>query len=172
MTRTEIEAFKARVRAYNAACDLVRSGRELIGATPADAALIESARIAAVGAMEQAQAVGATQADLDVALAQANAESAPAPDPAKPSEKRNAMRTTRAIHVAERIARAQDMLSRLGQRDAYEPHYTTEKLANATQAAMEALLVLGSTTPDDLHQLVDRASQSAPISRTGDTSNG
>jgi hypothetical protein len=48
-----------------------------------------------------------------------------------------------AVHVAERIERAQDMLGRLGRRDVYEPNYTTEKLADAARCCVDALALLG-----------------------------
>jgi len=48
-----------------------------------------------------------------------------------------------AALVAERIARAQDMLGRLGERDAYEPNYAREKLLDAARCCIEASAILG-----------------------------
>lgn len=48
-----------------------------------------------------------------------------------------------APHVAERIARGQDMLGRLGQRQVYEPNYATEKLADTARSVLEACAILG-----------------------------
>jgi hypothetical protein len=61
-----------------------------------------------------------------------------------------------AVHVAERIERAQDMLGRLGRRDVYEPNYTTEKLADAARCCVDALALLGDTQAD-VEQLTTRA---------------
>lgn len=61
-----------------------------------------------------------------------------------------------APHIAERIARAQDMLGRLGERRAYEPNYTGEKLADAARCCLEALALLGEDA-SDIDSLASRA---------------
>lgn len=59
---------------------------------------------------------------------------------------------SRDQHVAEHIATAQDMLGRLGQRDAYEPNYAREKLCAAAKQAIEACALLGEDR-DALHDM-------------------
>jgi hypothetical protein len=51
-------------------------------------------------------------------------------------------------HIAADITRARDMLGRLGERDAYEPNYTGEKLHAALNACAEALGLLGYLPAD------------------------
>lgn len=63
-----------------------------------------------------------------------------------------------APHIAEQIARAQDMLDRLGRRDAYEPNYTGEKLADAMRACARALGMLGDL-PDDVAERTRAAAE-------------
>lgn len=57
-------------------------------------------------------------------------------------------RTAAAARIAEDIARAQDMLGRLGARDAYEPNYAGEKLTAAMEACAHALGMLGHLPED------------------------
>ena len=61
-----------------------------------------------------------------------------------------------APHIAERIARAQDMLGRLGQRSADEPNDTGEKLADAARCCIEALALLAEPR-DDIETRSSRA---------------
>jgi hypothetical protein len=61
-----------------------------------------------------------------------------------------------APHIAEWIARAQDMLGRLGPRRAYEPNYTGEKLADVARCCIEALALLDEPR-DDIETLSSRA---------------
>jgi hypothetical protein len=58
--------------------------------------------------------------------------------------------------VGEEIARAQDMLGRLGQRSVYEPNYTREKLWAASKSCAHALGALGED-PDSLMEMVGAA---------------
>lgn len=67
-------------------------------------------------------------------------------------------------HIAEQIARAQDMLGRLGQRDAYETNYTTEKLGSALQACATALALCGST-PEDIGMLAGKTASMGTVQR-------
>ena len=59
-------------------------------------------------------------------------------------------------HIAESIARAQDMLGRLGQRECYEINYTSEKLGAAMQACAYALGLL-AYTPEDTGELAGKS---------------
>lgn len=67
--------------------------------------------------------------------------------------------------IAEQIARAQDMLGRLGQRDAYEVNYTSEKLGAAMQACADALGLCGYV-PDDVAELAGKSAALGWIRRT------
>jgi len=71
------------------------------------------------------------------------------PDPASRST---------APHIAERIARAHDLLGRLGQRGADEPNYTGETLAEAVRCCIEALALLDEPR-DAIETLSSRAWQ-------------
>ena len=61
-----------------------------------------------------------------------------------------------APHIAARIAQARDLLGRLGERSAYEPNYTGEKLAEAARCCIEALALLDEPR-DDIETLSARA---------------
>lgn len=66
--------------------------------------------------------------------------------------------STRDQIAAEKIAWAEEMLGRLGDRPAYEPNYATEKLWAATRACVEALAAFGDApTPAQLAEWVERA---------------
>ena len=60
-----------------------------------------------------------------------------------------------ASHIAGRIARAQELLRRVGARDQYEPRYAGERLTEAASCCLHALALLGESR-DETIALVGR----------------
>jgi len=65
-----IETLRQQIRRYNAVCDLIEAGRRIAGPTDADAALIDTARLAVVAALDAGLAAGLTTVELDTISAQ------------------------------------------------------------------------------------------------------